>query len=786
MRRGRALIAILTLVGGLWGCPPSRVSEPVMGTDEPLAAHGRAGATSVEVRDRPDAPKVALLGREGDPLPGLVVAVTTGFAAADNAALAGLLQHRLAAAGHPSEVLADGAGLRVRPLSVDGADAYLAALAVAVRAPLSPGEGGIAAARERLEALRRDPLDADALVPIAACRASGAVRPAAIPATVDLADLERLRGQALVARRMAVAAVGPNDFGETVDRAVMNAAPWPAGEAASLDWPTPSHDVFRSRTVPSGSLRLEVAVRLSRAVLASSYARELDGASPLEHKLAALPSPWRLRRAGAVARAEGGCLHLVLEPETPASPNPEQSAAAALAVVERDVRIAGAEPSDAYAVTREIIEAQRAEDAAARAAWWVLSRPSDRPNVLSSALGTSADDVLVTSPDEAELATLYRERIAASPEPSTGEVAARRIQVEVGQGEMWLLVANPCAARHEGAWDAGRGALGVASVVLAARPRAGEVRLEPWVSADGVGILAHAGLARPDEAPAALAERLGDAVGRAYSTVRLEPPAFERAQARVLETAGGRQGQALAAFAALVAPDYPGWIAPWGDPGRHASLTLAQSASRWVDLVRGPTRVAILANVDEAQAAVAGDRLDRWLPGATTGDLCPHTHPAGSEVAARRDVATGATRGLVGLSLPPAQRGQAELTLAAFRAPGGPLEAALAPHHAAFDVALVGGEPGLALVVAVRAEASRLDAALTAVEAAWDGLASRAEAAHEAARRDAERMRLEQRASPAERLVRLWTGSREAALPDATSWGEWLRESRAHRLTLGR
>src|SRR5262249_61529353 len=81
-----------------------------------------------------------------------------------------------------------------------------------------------------------------------------------------------------------------------------------------------------------------------------------------------------------------------------------------------------------------------------------------------------------------------------------------RTRVEVGQGELWLALATPCSAAHEGALDAGVANVAVRALVLGtAKIDRGD--LEPWAASSGIGLVVHAA-ALPQETPKELAPRL--------------------------------------------------------------------------------------------------------------------------------------------------------------------------------------------------------------------------------------------------------------------------------------
>ena len=89
-----------------------------------------------------------------------------------------------------------------------------------------------------------------------------------------------------------------------------------------------------------------------------------------------------------------------------------------------------------------------------------------------------------------------------SVECSEGSVLSR---IEAGQGEIWMLLASPCGTTVEDSTDAGWRGLAMRT---AAMVDVGDVVLEPWVTPDGIGLLAHGARSGPAETPVAHATRV--------------------------------------------------------------------------------------------------------------------------------------------------------------------------------------------------------------------------------------------------------------------------------------
>jgi hypothetical protein len=773
----RVLVCLATMACLALGCPAPPPRPPLAPTT-PLGAKSRAGATTLDVRELEGRPKLTLVGRDGDPVAALVIAFAVDRGPVLGAALAGLLQARLVASpavAPKPRVESDGSGLRVHAQVPDEPDVLLRAIAQAIADPIRPGEPGLERAAEWVGALSRAPLDSEALVPIAECAGHGSVVASAVDWRNDragVAVLEAARQQVLVRERTVIAVVGTAAVGERVADALAQVDGWPAGKAVDVASSAPRHAAFRSNALATGAWRLSLGVRVGNAVVAAAMARQLRATSPLQRKLGGLELPWRLTTVDATARPVGGCL--VVEAE-PARPLPDDramaSAAEAMATIRDDISVGTQQLHGAFEVTREIIEAPTADDVAARAAWWVLSRSVERAPVASSALATSAADATVRSADDASLSADYRQRVADRKAPTA--TLDQRVAVEAGQGHLWLLVGNPCALSQEGLWDAGRAALAAAASAQAVT--SADVVVEPWVGPAGVGILAHGGLTAADESPLALAERVADAAGRAYTALSWDPAAFDATRRSVLRTIGGDRGAVLAALAERASPAYPGWLAPWGAPSRLASADAIDVAERWAALVRGPRRVAVIANTDEAQGQRAVERLGRWLVKAS-GERCDAA-PVGEPAKTGRHEMIGHEPGstvAVAVAFPDQELAEATLTREWLAAPNGPLRGVRASTR--LEVELLAGAPRATLAVLAQVANDDREQTESAIVAALVALGRQApdEAAHAEAQRRFRTSQLARRAHPARRVAELWSTRPPMIAPDRTTWSAWL------------
>jgi hypothetical protein len=258
-------------------------------------------------------------------------------------------------------------------------------------------------------------------------------------------------------------------------------------------------------------------------------------------------------------------------------------------------------------------------------------------------------------------------------------------RLELGQGEVWMLLATPCGTGAESDEDAGLLSLAVRAIAEK-NPKIHGVDLEPWITPDGIGLLAHAPRRAATETATALAYRVGTALGRALAGARLTEDDAAAARA-ILQTEIGPERGVLwdVAYDALS----PGHVSvldargTWDAVTRHS--THATDLERRA-FIRGPLRVAVIANADPSQVGTATGALERWLRPIRTGPIActPIATPTarlGEYAVETDDAPKQGGRALVAVSFTPSPlRGvprEAEWTLYLLNRPGGWLDSAL-------------------------------------------------------------------------------------------------------------
>ncbi|MFO0615968.1 MAG: hypothetical protein U0414_25460 [Polyangiaceae bacterium] len=361
--------------------------------------------------------------------------------------------------------------------------------------------------------------------------------------------------------------------------------------------------------LPHGADAPELTVALFvpdplRAVSASEALRGEAG-DALRSKLARSPYRFQVAQINGVSRSEGGCISVVLTgTASPAEAAADGALGSSAALVEASLRTEIGRPPAPDAALERV--ARTADLVAAElAAWWtfatdhggdpVVAVSASLPESRASAT-KSAAAVLDAAPNEPPVAVDHVERD------------------ESGQGELWVLLGNPCAAIEEGGHQWG-------GASLAARARAldvsGErdVAVEAFAAPEGVGVFAHAPIGA-GEADDDLARRVAAVASKALLGSSASRDALARAQASSigdLEGAWGPRAFGLDAFARAFAPEHPSVVEPRGTVTDLMRSDYARATGSWAALASGPLRLVTLTNRSPTQGPAAAVAVDAWL-----------------------------------------------------------------------------------------------------------------------------------------------------------------------------
>jgi len=768
----RHLLPVVPLVVASCGGANSTNSPDT--SPKPIGAE-RLPSGQIELHALAQKPRLSVIDRDGDPAPAIAVVFAPGLGSLPTAALSAVVESRLTAAGFPVHVRAHRNAFRVEwfveaPIQVGP---FLAALARAMRDPIVASGPEMPLVTRRVEAVQKAPLDAPEFDAVAACTGQPGLVPGQPAVNVTspafITQLETYRQEALHSGRAAIAATGPSTFGSLVFQELSRTEGWPVGSAAPDSAPTT--DTITSYVAPPTSKagRVVVAVRLADAFSAVTMAERLAASgSALRGRLSGLSSPFRLVEVAGFARPYGGCISITLDPVDRVSGSSlERSAAYAAAIARHEINIEAALPPNTSTVARQILAATDPRDAASRAAWWALSTPIHGvPARAAVVLSLPASPT--PSNQSSSGKTFVQEHERAMTTVGT-QLVDRRVAVERGQGELWMLVGSPCGVTEEGALDAGITALSVLSAIAAQNSQSG-VTLEPWIGAEGAGLFAHAPPRDDHESPAQLARRVADAAMRALSPAA--PTTSSLVDARVsmlthIERTTGRAGLAFEGLTSILAPEHPSWLEPHGTYTRLGSATLDVTRLRLRSLLEGPLRAAVLANMDVPQASEVGFSIDRWLSPRENVRTCsaatlgaPNVRPV--KLTLPRDA--GLAQALVAAQVPPMGspgNDVAMFTALALGGDGGLLDRTFpATSGVRASVRVTGTNRAAALVVDLRAPADLLPGAVAGLKTLFTTMATSGLSPADLQRATdlATRHAAEVRFDPRKRLLALWNG----------------------------
>lgn len=752
-----AWLATLAVLPGLHlGCQPSREALGPAGHVE-----GNARLFRRVVADRPP---LVLVERGGDPRPALAFALSHASGSPASVTVSAVLDARLRAKGYEAlrvRPQALGLTLELLPASNVEVDSFFSDVHAALSAPLDGAEPVRAALEEGFRGLRARTWLGQGDAAVASCSGELGIAPDAklpeLDSETGRAQINAWLNEAAESTSVAFAAVGPSEFIERASDALEKSPAWELSRR--VEDAGPERDALHVDFLPDGARRLSVALRVADADAALFAAEQLGQvSSALSLRLAALSTPFRLERSAASARPRGGCLRVDLTGPR-ADPGPSSEAvASALVTAEGEMRAALSAAAGRRAPD-SVTRFADPRDAAALAAWRALSTaPGPETPIRTAAYLAHASE---------------RDRLALAPALAGLEKRLERSSLELvrrdepGQGRLWVLLASPCGTSSEDALTAGSHAVFLRAL---AREASGtnDVQLEPWIAPDGVGLLAHAARRDASESLAALARRVGSALGRAVLAATPSGPTLASVRAGLLDELGPepRPGYWLALDA--MSPGRPSWLEPRGTFAALSDATQGAFEISRRTFLRGPLRVAVLTNGDSSQAELARSAIDRWLAvERLSTEMCPARTPSPpriGELTLQTSGGPDAEGAYVAVTLPGlsgAVRRQAEATLVLLNRRGGLLDQALSSLAARAEARLIGG-PGLGgLLIRVSAEPNAETAAVTQVRALLDRLARGAASKEDVllAERELAPAELELSLDPRRRIVDLFRGA---------------------------
>ena len=631
-------------------------------------------------------------------------------------------------------------------------------MTVALSTPIAERDPALPVIQEHLAALRSRSFAGKAEASVAECSGElGSLPGSALPdlgSAAGRAEIDGYRRFAFSSRASAFAALGSSEFVNDAADELEDVASWPSGDAAEDPWPESNS---AEADGAEGARRLSVALRVADADTALASVRSLSASrGALAARLRAFLPGFGLERVTFQARPRGACVRVDLSlPDAEPGPTPKE-AALAVGLVSEELRVN--DSVEPRALDENIIEPSDPRQAAARAAWRALTgRQEPGPERRAVAISVHPAERAAFNGFGSVLSE-FETRAPRAP-------LETRLRAEPGQAELWVLLGSPCGTLGESNDDAGQSAL---ALTIAARETSADVTLEPWITPDAVGLLAHAPR-RPLESASEQAERVARALARALSESNHAGDALATAQAELFRAIGGSPRPGYGRLLDALAPDHSAWLEP-----RGTWLSLAQAnrdgvAARGREVLRGPLRVAVLANEDEAQATTAARALDRWFaPWRDDPRRCqttPERAPRSGELTLTVPDTASTESAYLGLPFPSRLKfeRESEAFVGLLNAPRGPLALALGAEriNASARASIIGGGRAAALLIEIRASDEDARKATLEVRRALDrfvvGQLSNEDLA--SAQRAGEQRALGVSLDPRRRIVDLWRGA---------------------------
>jgi hypothetical protein len=593
------------------------------------------------------------------------------------------------------------------------------------------------------------------------------------------ADLEKWRAFLFSSDSVAFAAVGRRPILDAAAEALRDGPAWPDGDEPDDPWP--AADVAGAYTVEGNARTLSVALRVGDAARALEAAKALGARrSSITAHAAALDPSWSVERVVATTRPRGACLRIDLGAKT-GSLTPLLSAAEVGALtLDEATRALDAATGAAFSLDRPVLESWDPRNAATIAAWHALSgRREAGPRRTAVSYAHPPSDGDGDTGFAGLLARAAAERRAASFD-------VRRLS-EPGQGELWLLLASPCATASETTRSAGVSALMVRTLASTA-PSDDGVRIEPWVSAEGIGLLSHGPRASANESPSRHATRVAAALGRALAGAQIGDEDVGLSRAAIQAELDPETEPLWPVVLEALSPKHPSLLDPRGTWQSVTDLSTQAAEIERHAVLRGSLRVALLGPDAAGRSGDAILELSRWLhPDRTRNARCPAlptlaAHPGEYEVDAP---ATAGARAVIAVTLPLSAAGglpiEAEYTAYLLNRAGGWLERAVRATGLAAraEATVLGGGDAGALAIEVAAAGPTARPAAAQVRALLMRLSDGAVTADELAQARAayEETHAAQQIDPRRRIVELWLARSAPKAPDLAALRAFHRQA---------
>jgi hypothetical protein len=555
-------------------------------------------------------PSLLIVERNGDPAAALALAAKSSAGSPAIWALSQILRNRLkTSASLDCEIFPNAFGMTISVLidTPERARTALSTLALALSQPVDQHVDARLLNQLLSTLLPSSNINAGERS-LADC--SGEILPRV--SGIDLLDLKRLRDSVEQARlemrsqnNARFAIVGSHPIASEVEKVLREMSSWPNVEPSRLDKAAHRAVSTQSYSTSVGSLRrLSFAWRVRSGMTASSAASSLrQRGSPFLAQIAALDDDWKVEDISSVARDVGGCLRIDLSYANENGAIFVDRLRNLIRVVTNESRRELDESSAHGDDTSSLLESNP-QRAARSLAWYALSTEDASPHSsLQIHLRTLSSD-----PPSATLELAMR-RGATDRTESPLEAAFRQ---ESGQTELWATLASPCGAGLETGADAGSTAAWIQGVTHRFNSHLG-VQLEPYITEDGVGLIAHTSPRFAAESATALAKRLGDALGIVAATGTFTGAELASTREEMLLKIGASPRRAWWQLMDTLTANHPAIFEPLGTFDSLRSLDLGAVRARRSSWLKGPLRIAALLNRNREQATDLQASLHRWL-----------------------------------------------------------------------------------------------------------------------------------------------------------------------------